>query len=66
MTEEQKDALAEVLERSDFTADTPLDSLGWDSMMMLTVIALAKSRGKTVTGDDLRTMKTIADVCAAI
>ena len=46
--------------------ETRLDTLQWDSMAMLTVIALARASGKTIKGDDLRKMVTVADVVAAM
>lgn len=48
------------------TPDTPLDTLQWDSMAMLTVIAVARGNGKTVSGSQVREMKTVGDVLAAI
>ena len=44
MTEQEKiDRLADVLDQDSgaLKADTPLDTIGWDSMGMLSVIALA-------------------------
>lgn len=51
---------------SDVTPDTHLDTLQWDSMAMLTVVALARANGKVVKGDELKKMVTVADVIAAI
>lgn len=48
------------------TPDTPLDTLQWDSMAMLTVIAVARGNGKTVSGSQVRDMQTVGDVLAAI
>lgn len=46
--------------------ETDLDTLEWDSMAMLTVIALARAAGKKVSGAEVREMKTVADVLAVI
>lgn len=51
---------------SNVTPETHLDTLQWDSMAMLTVVALARANGKVVKGDDLKKMVTVADVVAAI
>ena len=51
---------------SNVTPETHLDTLQWDSMAMLTVVALARANGKVVNGDDLKKMVTVADVIAAI
>ena len=65
MTEQEKiELVADVLdqEAETLTAETQLDSIGWDSMGMLGVIALAKSNGKTITGAQIRAFKTVADI----
>ena len=64
---EKLEMLAELLDRDagELTATTPLDTLGWDSMGMLSVIALAKTNGKTITGDTVRGFKTVGDLVAA-
>ena len=46
--------------------ETQLDTLQWDSMAMLTVIAVARTNGKIVTGDQIRAMKTVGDILAVI
>lgn len=67
MTNEEKmDALSEVFETSDITAETALDELSWDSMAMLGVMAVVKNNGKSVTGQQLRDAKTIADLLAVM
>jgi len=48
------------------TVETKLDEIGWDSMGMLSVIALAKQNGKTITGDQVREMKTVGDILNAV
>lgn len=51
---------------SSITPETRLDELQWDSMAMLTVIALARTAGKTVSGTQIREMETVGDIIAAI
>ena len=65
---EKIEKLADALDwdLSAVTPETHLDTLQWDSMAMLTVIALARASGKTIKGDDLRKMVTVADVVAAM
>lgn len=46
-------------------ADTRLDEINWDSMGMLSVIALAKTNGKTVTGTQVRAFVTVDDIMNA-
>lgn len=60
------EALFEVFETEDITPETALDTLQWDSMAMLSIIAIAKTYGKSVSGASLRGMKTVADILAAI
>ena len=65
---EKIEKLSEALEWdvSKITLETNLDTLQWDSMAMLTVIAIARTNGKVVKGDDLKKMVTVADVIKAI
>lgn len=68
MTEQEKiDMLADVLDQdsSALNAGTRLDDIGWDSMGMLSVIALAKSNGKTVVGAQVRAFETVGDILQA-
>jgi acyl carrier protein len=68
MTEQEKiDRIADVLDQDTgtLTADMPLETIGWDSMCMLSVIALAKTNGKTITGTQIRAFKTVGDVLQA-
>ena len=68
MTEQEKiDRLADVLDQDSGTlkVDTPLDTIGWDSMGMLSVIALAKANGKTITGAQIRAFETVGDILQA-
>ena len=68
MTEQEKiDKLADVLDQDSgsLNADARLDEIGWDSMGMLSVIALAKSSGKTITGAQIRAFETVGDILQA-
>ena len=68
MTEQEKiDRLADVLDQDAGTLslDTALDAIGWDSMGMLSIIALAKTNGKTITGAQIRAFKTVGDILQA-
>ena len=68
MTEQEKiDKLADVLDQDSgaLKADTPLDAIGWDSMGMLSVIALAKTNGKTISGTEIRAFETVGDILQA-
>ena len=68
MTDQEKvDRLADVLDQETgaLKAETQLDEIGWDSMGMLSVIALAKSNGKTVTGAQVRAFETVGDILQA-
>ena len=68
MTDQEKiDRLADVLDQDPgaLKAETPLDEIGWDSMGMLSVIALAKSNGRTVTGAQIRAFETVGDILMA-
>ena len=58
--------LAVTFDVDSVTPETSLNDLAWDSMAMLGVIALGRSRGKKVTADMLKDMRTIADVIAAL
>lgn len=65
---EKLDAIAELfdVEPSEITPETELESLAWDSMAMLGVIALAKAQGKSVSGATIREMETVADIMAVL
>lgn len=68
MTDQEKiDRLADVLDQESgaLKAETQLDEIGWDSMGMLSVIALAKSNGKTITGAQIRAFETVGDILQA-
>jgi acyl carrier protein len=64
MTHEEKLAeLAELFEVDSVTPETALDTLHWDSMAMLSVIALLKAKfDRRVTGTEVRSMETIQDI----
>ena len=66
MNEQEKiDRIADVLDVDGLSIDTQLDEIGWDSMGMLSVIALAKANGKTVTGPQIREFTTVGDILRA-
>ena len=68
MTDQEKiDKLADVLDQDSgaLNAETRLDEIGWASMGMLSVIALAKSNGKTITGTQIRAFETVGDILQA-
>lgn len=54
------------VEEGSLTAETPLDSVEeWDSIAMLSLIAMLDDEfGKTITGKELRALKTVADILA--
>lgn len=70
---EKENEMDELLQKLAVTFDVDevepeqeLAGLNWDSMAMLGVIALGRSRGKKITADQLKRMVTIADVVAAL
>lgn len=66
MTQEEKlETLAEIFDcdAGELKPDTRLDEIGWDSMAMLSVIAMAKARfDKKVTGSQIREFVTVQDI----
>ena len=64
--QENIEALAEIFEKDagEITKETALEDLGWDSMSILGVMALSKTHGKGLTGDQVKTLKTVGDVLA--
>ncbi|MBQ0031775.1 MAG: acyl carrier protein [bacterium] len=66
MTQDEKlEALAEVFDcdACSLKPETELDSLQWDSMAMLSVIALVKAKfDKKLPGAEIRSFKTISDI----
>lgn len=68
MEEQEKlERIADVLDQDGgaLKAETRLDEIGWDSMGMLSVIALAKTNGKAVSGTQVRAFETIGDILKA-
>lgn len=62
---EKIEVLADVLDRDagEITPETRLDEIGWDSMAMLGVIAMAKTRfDKKITGAQIREFETVQDI----
>lgn len=66
--EEKLEQIADILDKdiSSISPVTNLDDIGWDSMGMLSVIALAKTNGKTISGAQIREFKTVGDILAAV
>lgn len=62
------DAVADIfdVDAADIAPGTRLDTLAWDSMAMLSVMALARAGGRAVTGDEIRGMETVADILAVL
>ena len=68
MSEEEKlDRLADVLDMDagSLKAETRLDEIGWDSMGMLGVIAIAKANGKRISGAEVRAFETVGEIVKA-
>lgn len=63
-TGEKLESLGEVFENPKITPETRLDEIDWDSMAMLSVMAVVKNNGKNVTGQQLREARTISDLMA--
>ncbi|MGI5923179.1 MAG: acyl carrier protein [Lentisphaerae bacterium] len=67
MTEKENiEALADIFETdaSSLTKETILKDIGWDSMTMLSVMALSKAHGKNLNGDQVRALVTVGDLLA--
>ncbi len=45
--------------------ETRLDDCNWDSMAMLSVIALGRANGKHISGEQVRNFKTVGDILKA-
>lgn len=63
--EEKLEALAEIFDcdAGELKPETQLDTLEWDSMAMLSVIAMVKVRfDKKLPGAEIRSFKTIQDI----
>ena len=46
--------------------ETLLTELQWDSMAVLTLIAVARVRGITVSAEKIRAMRTVGDILIAL
>ena len=70
MTQAEKIGLLEEMFEAEAGAlkpETALDTLQWDSMAMLSLIALVNERfGKKLAGAQIRSMKTVADIVAVM
>lgn len=70
MTQEEKlEALADALDcdAGELKPETRLDEISWDSMAMLSVIAMAKTRfDKKIAGAQLREFQTVKDILSAL
>lgn len=70
MTQDEKlEALAEVFDcdAGSLKSNTELDTLQWDSMAMLSVIALVKAKfDKKLPGAEIRAFKTVGDILKAM
>jgi acyl carrier protein len=70
MTNEEKISLLEEMfdvDEGTIQLNMALDTLPWDSMAMLSLIALVNERfGKKLIGPQLRSMKTVADIVAVM
>lgn len=66
MTQDEKlEALAEVFDcdACSLRPETELDTISWDSLAMLSVIALVKAKfDKRLPGAEIRAFKTIGDI----
>lgn len=70
MTQQEKmEALAEIFqeEAGTFTDESALDNLQWDSIAMLSLVALVNERfGKRLSGSQLKAFKTVQDILAVM
>ena len=67
--QEQIDALADIFEvdPGKLTPETALGTLAWDSMAMLSVIALVNEHfNKRIPGKQIKSFKTIGDILAVM
>lgn len=66
MTQEEKlETLAEIFDcdMGELKPEVQLDTLQWDSMTMLSVIAMVKARfDKKLPGAEIRAFKTVGDI----
>ncbi len=70
MTQQEKiEALEELFEADagNIIPETALDTLQWDSMAMLSLIALVNEKfGKRLNGPQLKALKTVQDILAVM
>jgi acyl carrier protein len=70
MTQKEKIELLEELFEADVGAITPeikLSQVAWDSMAMLSLIALVSEKfGKRLNGADIRAFETVQDILAVM
>lgn len=70
MTQEEKlETLAEIFDcdAGELKPETRLDEIGWDSMSMLSVIAMAKARfDRKISGVEIRGFTTVQDILAVM
>jgi acyl carrier protein len=70
MTQEEKlETLAEIFDcdAGELKPETRLDEIGWDSMSMLSVIAMAKARfDRKIAGAEIRGFTTVQDILAVM
>jgi acyl carrier protein len=66
MNEQEKlEVLAEIFDcdAGELSPDKQLDELPWDSMAMLSVIAMAKTRfDRKITGTEIRAFSSVQDI----
>ena len=63
--EEKIEIIAEMFDHDagEIKPETNLDEIGWDSMAMLSVIAMAKTRfNKTIPGVQIRSFRSVQDI----
>ena len=69
MSEEEKlECIADVLDLdvAEISSKTRLNEIAWDSMGMLSIVALAKTNGKAISGAQIRAFTTIEDILQAV
>jgi len=67
--DDKLEALSDVFDcdTSTLAPETSLDSLSWDSMMRVTLIAVARTRfGVKLTGQELSKFSTVGDILRAL
>lgn len=70
MTQQEKiEALEELFEvdAGTIASETALDTLQWDSMAMLSLIALVNEKsGKRISGAQVKALRTVQDILAVM